>query len=105
MSTTEPTATAAAPDLRFTIRDAEDLEQHAGVDLFTIEDALENASGAQRLRLLAALVWITRRKVEPGYTLDQARDTPIAELEDVATGVVALMGGAAVDPPATDGGA
>lgn len=63
-----------------TVADIEDVETVLGIDFADVNDALRESSTGGRLRILAALVWVHRRRHEPGYTFDQARNLPPDEL-------------------------
>lgn len=84
-----------------TLGDIEDVEEAAGMSFSAIVDEL----GGERLppaRVLTALVWVSRRREDPDYSLETARSL---RLSDVRVG----GGDGAPEPdppplPAGDGG-
>ena len=71
-----------------TLRDLLDFEEYAGVRL---SEAFSN--GHTPIKAAAALLWVVKRKDNPDFTIDDALDTRIDELE------VELV---ATDPPKGD---
>lgn len=62
-----------------TLGEAEDLEEYLGMGLDEIGAALKG--GQASTKMVTALVWIAKRKEEPAFTLAQARNVKVAELE------------------------
>lgn len=81
---------------RWTVADVEDFEAALGIDFGTLADALaaDGTTMGGRLRVMAVIVWIERRRDDPGYTLDAARRTPLAELTTTAQATAASLTGA-----------
>lgn len=70
-------------DIRFdlnalSLADAEDLEEYTGISIVGIEGVLK--SGSVPTRLLTGMVWIARRQADPSFTLAQARELKVADL-------------------------
>lgn len=65
---------------QFTFGDAVELEEQ-GFTLGKVQQLL--ASGEVPVRLALVLVWLFRRKEEPAFTLDDAKNMPIAEGLDI----------------------
>lgn len=70
-------------DIRFdlnalSLADAEDLEEYTGISIVGIEGVLK--SGSVPTRLLTGMVWIARRQTDPSFTLAQARELKLADL-------------------------
>jgi hypothetical protein len=75
-----------------TIGDLEDVEKATGMPFPDIAAALATADEAMPpIPIVKALIWVTRRKSEPGYTLDDTRDLKLSELGE-------LFGSVTVDP-------
>jgi hypothetical protein len=82
-----------------TVADIEDVETVLGIDFGQIDNAIEHSTAGGRLRIVAALVWVYRRKADPSFTFDAARDLPPATLTAVAERMTAAVGGAATTVP------
>jgi hypothetical protein len=63
---------------KFTLAELEDLEEATGMTFTALGEQL--ASGDYSIKLLRAVVWILRRRTEPGFTIEQAREV---ELRDI----------------------
>lgn len=108
---TAPSTTATAVDgtapatvdarSRWTVADVEDFEAALGIDFANLGAALadEGTTMGGRLRVMAVIVWLERRRDEPGYTLDEARRTPLSELTTTAEATAASLTGADVGAP------
>lgn len=85
----------SGPDsTKLTLADLEDFEEATGADLMELEAELKSAKTGARMRILAALVWIYRRKSDPDFTLEAARAMPLDEVVEVAEELVSLVGAA-----------
>lgn len=62
--------------MQLTVADIEDLETVLGIDFGDVQGALEGSTTGGRLRIMAALVWVYRRKSEPAFTFEDARALP-----------------------------
>ena len=60
------------------LADAEDLEEYTGISIVGIEGVLKG--GNVPTRLLTGMVWIARRQADPSFTLAQARELKVADL-------------------------
>jgi len=75
---------AAGPtDLRFdldslTVGELEDLEDRLGAGLDEIIRQLQQ--GGRSAKLLRAIVWVTQRRTEPGFTWEQAGAVRVTEV-------------------------
>lgn len=68
------------PD-ELTIGDLEDFEEAAGV---AFEDAFvagPDGNVKPSLKAIKAIVWVVKRQSDPGFTLDDARNVKLVELE------------------------
>lgn len=63
---------------RFTLAELEDLEEATGLTFTKLGEVL--ASGDYPIKLLRAVVWILRRRVEPGYSLEDARTLSLGDI-------------------------
>jgi hypothetical protein len=67
-----------------TLGDIEDIENYAGLPVSFIADTTK--PGAAKLR--TALVWIVKRKADPTFTIDDARNLPSSEMNAILFGEV-----------------
>lgn len=83
---------------RMTLRDMEDMEAVTGQPIGAFLERFQGRRGEEvsladfPAKMITAMVWVFGRKEEPGFTLDEARDLALTEL-DIAV------------PPAQAGGA
>jgi hypothetical protein len=63
---------------RFTLAELEDLEDATGMTFTQLGEKL--SSGDYSIKLLRAVVWILRRRDEPGYSLEQAREVQLSDI-------------------------
>ncbi len=67
-----------------TLGDIEDIENYAGLPISFIADT--NKPGAAKLR--TALVWIVKRKADPNFTAEDARNVSSSEMNKILFGEV-----------------
>jgi hypothetical protein len=79
---------------QFTFGDAIDLEEH-GFALTQVQKLI--SAGEVPVKLAVVLIWIFRRKEEPTFTFDDAKNTPMAD------GLELEVVGDDVDPKAEPG--
>lgn len=72
-----------------TVGDIEDFDTACGIDFFTLVKA--DGKLDIPLRALAPLIWITERRTNPAFSLEDARRVKVTEIEPP-------------DPPAAAGG-
>ena len=79
---------------RFTLAELEDLEEATGMSFVQLGERLQ--SGDYPIKLLRALVWILRRRTDPGFTLEDARELSLGDIrfQDEAPHRPAKRGGA-----------
>lgn len=65
-----------------TIGDLEDFEEAAGVSFMQAAE-----SGSMSAKAMKALVWITQRKQDPSFSLDDARNVEVSKVEFKNTAV------------------
>jgi hypothetical protein len=55
--------------------DLDDFEQYAGIQLLEVYEKIRASGGVADLRVksLIALVWVCARRVDPTFTIEQAR--------------------------------
>ena len=63
---------------RFTLAELEDLEEATGLTFTRLGEVL--ASGDYSIKLLRAVVWILRRRVDPSYSLEDARALSLSDI-------------------------
>lgn len=64
-----------------TLGDLEDFETQSGVDF---REAIKGGASNMPLKALTCLVWLSKRKQDPNYTLEDARSIKIAQLQGLA---------------------
>ena len=86
---------------RWTVADVEDFEAALGIDFANLGAALadDGTTMGGRLRVMAVIVWLERRRDDPTYTLEDARRTPLAELTTTANATAASLSGDSGAPP------
>lgn len=55
-------------------------------DLIDLEDAGGSLTDLQSARTIVALVWLVRRREDPTFTIEQAKATPVNELDIAIAG-------------------
>jgi hypothetical protein len=84
---------------RITLGDMESLEEHVGPHVWE-----ELRGGKPSAKTLVALVWIMRRRDDPTFTLEDARQVPVVALKEAATDPFVSAGNGtsppSVSPPA-----
>lgn len=67
-----------------TIGDLEDVEQVTGMSFPEVAAALEGAGEAlPPIKIVKALIWVTRRKDDPAFTLEDTASMKLSELASV----------------------
>lgn len=70
--------TALTFDLnKVTLGDIVDIEEVCGVAW----DDILDLEGGLPTKALLAMVWVAKRRDDPSFTLDDARETPVAEIQ------------------------
>jgi hypothetical protein len=64
----------------FTIQDMIDIEAVAGVDMMKFDSDTDMS-----LKLIAALIWVSRRATNPAYTFEDAKHEKISVFKGVAS--------------------